>query len=53
MLGTGLNALALTRFGGFHIFHGGRGGGFIWLILVIAVVGLIVWALTRAGRRAA
>ena len=52
MLTTGMNALALLRFGGFHAFHGGgRGGaGFIWAILAIAVAGLIVWALARAGR---
>ena len=49
MLTSGLNALALLRFGGFH--GGGRGGaGFIWAILAIAAVGLIVWALARSGR---
>ena len=48
MLTTGLNALGLMRFGF------GRGGGFFELLLLMAVVGLIAWALTRpSGRDAA
>jgi len=44
MLNPGLNALALMRFGF------GRGGGFFELIFLLAVVGVVAWALTRPGR---
>jgi hypothetical protein len=40
------SALAFARFGGFHFGHGG-GGGFISLIVLAAIVGVIAWALTR------
>jgi hypothetical protein len=43
MLNAGLNALALMRFGF------GRGGGFLELIVLLAVVGTVAWALTRSG----
>jgi uncharacterized membrane protein len=43
VLNSGLNALALMRFGF------GRGGGFLELIVLLAVVGAIAWALTRSG----
>jgi hypothetical protein len=41
MLSTALNALALLRFGM------GRGLGFFQMLVLLAVVGGIVWALTR------
>jgi hypothetical protein len=50
MLTTGLNALALVRFGGFRLFHGGGGGGFGALLIGLAVVGVVVWAFSRSGR---
>ena len=43
MLNPGLNALALIRFGF------GRGGGFFELIVLLAVVGTIAWALARSS----
>jgi hypothetical protein len=43
MLTTGLTALALFR------FSGGRGFGFFPMLVLLAVVGGIVWALTRPG----
>jgi hypothetical protein len=47
MLTTGLNALALGYFRGFRFFHSGGGGdGLVWLF-GLAVVGVLVWALTR------
>ncbi|MGA3263096.1 MAG: hypothetical protein ABSC47_03515 [Terracidiphilus sp.] len=50
MLTTGLNAMALARFGGFRFFHGGGGGdGLLWLFGLV-VVGVLVWALTRPER---
>ncbi len=49
MLTTGLNALALARFGGFRFFHGGE-DGLLWLFGLV-VVGVLVWALTRPERR--
>jgi hypothetical protein len=37
-------ALALVRFGV------GRGGGFAWILLGLAIAGMLVWALTRPDR---
>jgi hypothetical protein len=42
-----MNALALMRFGG------GHGGGFVWTMLGLVVVGALVWALTRPDKNAA
>jgi hypothetical protein len=44
MLNPGLNALALMRIGF------GRGSGFFELIVLLAVVGVLAWALTRPAR---
>jgi hypothetical protein len=49
MLTTGLNALALVRFGGFRLAHGGR-DGFAWLLMGLAAIGVAIWAVTRADR---
>jgi hypothetical protein len=43
VLNSGLNELALMRFGS------GRGGGILELIILLAVVGAIAWALTNSG----
>lgn len=43
MLNPGLNALALIRLGF------GRGGGIFELIILLAAVGIVAWALTRPG----
>jgi hypothetical protein len=40
-------SLAMLRFG----FHGG--GGFAFLLLLAAGIGVLVWALTRSGRNSA
>ena len=47
MLTTALNELALLRFGGYRAFH--AGGGFIWLVLGVAAIFGVVWALVRSG----
>ena len=47
MLTTVLNELALMRFGGFHAGRGG--GGFIWLVLGLAAIFCVVWAVVRSG----
>jgi hypothetical protein len=50
MLTAGLNALALVRFGGFRLIHGGGGGGFAELLIGLAVIGVVVWAIARPGQ---
>jgi hypothetical protein len=50
MFTTGLNALALARFGGFRLVHGGGGGDFAWLLIGLAAIGAVVWAVSRSGR---
>src|SRR5580658_1378504 len=50
MLTTGLNALALVRFGGFRLAHGGGRDGFAWLVMGLAAIGVAVWAVARADR---
>ena len=47
MLTTALNDLAFLRFGGFHAGRGG--GGFIWLVLGLAAIFCVVWAVVRSG----
>jgi hypothetical protein len=51
MLTTGLNALALARFGGFRLVHGGGGGGFAWLLIGLAAIGAAIWAVSRSAER--
>jgi hypothetical protein len=43
MVTTGLGALALIR------MELGRGGGLFLMLIELAVVGVLVWALTRPG----
>lgn len=46
------NALALARFGGFHLGH--RGGGSSILVLVgLAFAGALIWAISRPSRTSA
>ena len=49
MLTAGMNALAMMRFGGFRIGHGG-GGALGLLVIGVAVSGILVWALSRPER---
>jgi hypothetical protein len=45
------NALALARFGDSRLFHSSvRGDGFGWLLLGMALIGLLFWAFNRAGQ---
>jgi hypothetical protein len=53
MLTTGLNALALVRFGGLRLAHGGGRDGFAWLLMGLAAIGVATWAVTRADRNEA
>jgi cbb3-type cytochrome oxidase subunit 3 len=48
MLTAGMNTLAMARFG-FRIAHGG-GEAFGLLVMTIAALGILVWALSRSGR---
>jgi hypothetical protein len=50
MLTAGLNALALVRFGGFRLVHGGGRDGFVWLLMGLAAIGVAIWAVTREDR---
>jgi hypothetical protein len=50
MLTAGLNALALVRFGGFRLFHGGSRDGFGLLLIGLLVTGVLIWALSGPGR---
>jgi hypothetical protein len=43
LFAAGLNALAL-RLGGF-----GHGGGFAFLLIMLIMVGVLVWAIARSG----
>jgi hypothetical protein len=49
MLTAGLNELAMLRFGGFRLGHGG-GGGFAFLFLGLIAIGFAVWAVARPDR---
>jgi hypothetical protein len=52
MFTTTANALALVRFGG---FHGGRGGGgdFVLLLVGVLFAGALIWAISRPNRTSA
>jgi hypothetical protein len=47
MLTTGLNALALVRFGGLRLAHSGGRDGLAWLLMGLAAIGVAVWAVAR------
>jgi hypothetical protein len=49
MLTTVTNALAMVRFGGFRVAHGGGRDGFALLLIGLAAIGGAIWAVTRAG----
>jgi cbb3-type cytochrome oxidase subunit 3 len=43
-----MNALALARFGGIHVMHGG--GDAVGLLLMgVVAISVVVWALARSG----
>lgn len=44
MLASATNAMALMRFGF------GRGGGLVGFFILLGLIGLIVWALSRPSR---
>ena len=48
MLTAGLNALAMVRFGGFRVLHGGGQGGFALLLIGLLAIGVAGWAVTRS-----
>jgi hypothetical protein len=52
MLTIALNSLVLVRIGGLRLAHGG-GGGFGPLLVGLAIVGVLIWALSRSSQRAA
>ena len=50
MLTAGLDALALARFGGFRLMHGGGRDGFGWLLIGLVAIGTAIWAVSRVPR---
>lgn len=50
MATAGLNAMALVRFHGFRMLHGGGNGGFAWLLFGLLAIGVAVWAVARTGQ---
>jgi len=50
MLTAGLDALAMVRFGGLRLAHGGGHEGFAWLLIGLAAIGVAVWAVSRNSR---
>jgi hypothetical protein len=48
MLTAGMNGLALMRFGGFRLVHGGH-EGFAWLLMGLVAMGVAIWAVARSG----
>jgi hypothetical protein len=52
MMTAELNSLALLRFGGFRLGHGGGPGGFAWLLIGLAAVAIGIWAFSRTSERA-
>lgn len=52
MLTAGLNSLALVRFGGFRLAHGGGAGGFAWLLIGLAAIAIGIWAFSRTSESA-
>jgi hypothetical protein len=49
MLTAGLNALALVRFGGVRLIHGGGRDGLTLLLLGLGAIGAAIWAVARPG----
>jgi hypothetical protein len=45
-----LNALALARFAGFRLIHGGGRDGIGLLLIGSVAVGAAIWAISRSGR---
>jgi len=47
----GLSSISLARLGGILLLRGGmRGGGFLSLLFLLVLLGLLAWALTRSGK---
>jgi hypothetical protein len=53
MLTTALNTLVLMRIGGFRLAHGGGWDGFGPLFIGLAIIGVLIGALSRLSGRAA
>lgn len=45
------NALAMMRFGGFRLMHGGARDGFGFLLIGLVAIGVAAWAVARAERK--
>jgi hypothetical protein len=52
MLSAGLDSLALVRFGGFRLGHGGGTGGFAWLVIGLAAIAAGFWLFSRTSQNA-
>ena len=50
MLTAGLNALALARFGGSRLIHGGGRDGLGLLLIGLVAIGVLIWALSGPSR---
>ncbi|HEV2485547.1 MAG TPA: hypothetical protein VGT08_08440 [Terracidiphilus sp.] len=51
MLTTALNALVLIRIGGLRLTHGGGWDGFGPLLVGLAIIGVLIEALSRFDQR--
>jgi hypothetical protein len=51
MLTTALNALVLIRIGGLRLVHGGGWDGFCPLLVGLAIIGVLIEALSRFGQQ--
>jgi hypothetical protein len=53
MLTTVLNLLVLLRFGGFRYAHGAGRDNLGPLLISMAIIGVLIWALSQFSRHAA
>lgn len=52
-MGTaGLNALAWMRVGAFRMMHSGARDGFGFLLIGLAAIGVVIWAVARSEGKA-
>ena len=52
-MGTaGLNALAWMRLGAFRMMHSGARDGFGFLLIGLAAIGVVIWAVARSEGKA-
>ncbi len=50
MLTTALNALAMVKFAGLRLLHGGGRDGSAWLLIGLGAIGATIWAVLQKDR---